>query len=64
MTNFLEGSHLNTTFGVGRNAFKKVVSQTCRNYGDGTEDVPGPGVYDPKNAADIAPVGGTFSCTV
>ena len=66
MVDFLEGTinHNNTTFGVGRNVFKKVVSQTTRNYGDATEDIPGPGEYDPKRAEDITPVGGNFSCTV
>ena len=63
---YLEGQidHQKTTFGVGRNVYKKVVSQTTRNYGEATEDIPGPGAYDAKLTSDLTPIGGSFSCTV
>ena len=39
-----------TTFGVGRNAYKKVVSQNDRNYGEPHDrSTPGPGEYSHKN---------------
>jgi hypothetical protein len=39
-----------TTFGVGRNAFKKVVASNNRNYGEPYDlSVPGPGEYAHKN---------------
>ena len=50
-----------TTFGVGRNAFKKVVSHTTRNFGE-PHDVttPGPTKYTPKLTQDIGPMCGTI----
>jgi hypothetical protein len=39
-----------TTFGVGRNAFRKVVAANNRNYGEPHDlTVPGPGEYAHKN---------------
>jgi len=48
-----------TTFGVGRKAYKNVVSHKDRNIGDphGFE-LPGPGEYDPVSSFDLKPIGG------
>ena len=44
-----------TTFGVGRSAFEKVVSPTKRNYQPHDRSLPGPGYYQPnaKQAIDV-----------
>ena len=41
---------------MGRSAYKKVVSQSTRNYGEPFEkSLPGPGEYDPKNVYEFVP---------
>ena len=49
-----------TTFGCGREDFKKVVcSQNNRNYGDPhNSSLPGPGYYEYVEDEDIGPVSG------